>query len=49
MDLNLDTYEKDLLIETIEHRIENDGELIRSEGVKADLQDLIRKLEEEEY
>jgi hypothetical protein len=49
MDLQIDEYEKDLLIETLEYRIESDGDLVLSESLKEDLQDLIRKIEDEEY
>jgi hypothetical protein len=49
MDLQIDEYEKDLLIETLEFRIESDGDLVLSESLKEDLQDLIRKIEDEEY
>lgn len=41
-------YEKDLLIETIEHRLENDQELMYSPTLKEELKDLLYKLEEDE-
>jgi hypothetical protein len=49
MDLQIDEYEKDLLITTLEYRIESDADLVLSESLKEDLQDLIRKIEDEEY
>jgi hypothetical protein len=49
MDLRIDEYERDLLIESLEFRVESDGDLVISESLKEDLQDLIRKLEDEEY
>lgn len=47
MKLNLDNYEKDLLIETINHRLDSDENLIISEGIKEDLVELLRKVEDE--
>ena len=47
MRLNLDEYEKDLLIETINYRIEYDESTILSEGIKEDLHELLRKVEDE--
>lgn len=47
MKIDFDEYEKDILLETLQYRIENDETLILSEGVKDDLQDLLRKVEDE--
>jgi hypothetical protein len=49
MNLPIDDYEKDLLIETLEYRVENDEELVLSECKKEELQELVRKIEEGEY
>lgn len=49
MKLIIDEFEKDLLIETLEYRIENDEDLVLSESLKEELQELIRKIEEDEY
>lgn len=49
MKLNIDEYEKDLIVETLEYRVENDEDLIISESLKEELQELIRKLEEDDY
>ena len=47
MRLELDEYEKDHLIETLQYRIENDEHLLTNSTLKSDLKDLIEKLEEE--
>lgn len=49
MKINLDEYEIDLLIESIEYRIENDHDLIMSKTLKEELQELLRKIEEDDY
>ena len=49
MKLIIDEFEKDLLIETLEYRIENDEDLVLSESLKEELQELIRKIEDDEY
>lgn len=49
MQINFDEFEKDLLIETINHRLDSDENLIFSEGVKEDLLELLRKVEEDDY
>jgi hypothetical protein len=47
MKIDFDEYEKDILLETLQYRIENDERLILSEGVKDDIQEILRKLEDE--
>lgn len=49
MNLTIDEFEKDLLIESLEFRIENDEDLVLSESLKEELQELIRKIEDNEY
>lgn len=50
MELNLDNLEKDLLIETLEFRLDLDEDLIIKETLKEELQELLRKVEEgDEY
>ena len=49
MRLELDEYEKDTLVETIQYRIENDEHLLTNASVKDDLEDLIDKFLEDEY
>ena len=38
---------KDILLETLQYRIDNDERLILSEGIKDDIQELLRKVEDE--
>lgn len=47
MKIDFDDYEKDILIETLQYRIENDDRLILSEGIKDDIQEILRKVEDE--
>lgn len=49
MNLLIDDYEKDLLIETLEYRVENDDDLVLFDSKKEELQELMRKIEENEY
>lgn len=49
MELKIDNYEKDLLVETIEYRLDNDEDLILSESLKDNLQEILRKIEDDEY
>ena len=49
MRLELDEYEKDSLMETIQYRIEHDEHLLVNASVKDDLQDLLDKFLEDEY
>lgn len=45
--MKLKDYEKELLIETIEHRLENDETLLYQTALKEELEDLLCKLEED--
>ena len=47
MRLELDEYEKDTLVETIQYRIENDEHLLTNASIKDDLEDLIDKFIED--
>ena len=47
MDISIETYEKELLIEALEYRIENDEGLIRDYSTKEELTYLLEKLAEE--
>jgi len=47
MNISIETYEKELLIEALEYRLENDDELIRDYGTKEELTYLLEKLAEE--
>ena len=49
MRLELDDYEKDALVETIQYRIENDEHLLTNASIKDDLEALINKFLEDEY
>lgn len=47
MKFSIDPYEKDLIIETIEYRIENDDRLIRDVSIKDELIYFLERLEDE--
>jgi hypothetical protein len=49
MKLEIDEFEKDLLIETIQHRLDTDKILIINNSIKQDLEDLLQKIEDNEY
>jgi hypothetical protein len=49
MKLELDDYERDILIETIQHRLDTDKILIINHTLKEEVEDLLRKVEEDEY
>ena len=49
MRLELDDFEKDALVETIQYRIENDEHLLTNASIKDDLEDLIDKFIEDDY
>lgn len=49
MKLELDEYERDILIDTIQHRLDTDKILIINHTLKEEVEDLLRKVEEDEY
>ena len=49
MKLEFDNYEKDLLLETIQHRLYTDKILVINNTLREELEDLLRKVEEDEY
>ena len=49
MELLLDEYEIDTLMETLQYRIENDEHLLTNASIKDDLEDLIDKFIEDDY
>ena len=49
MKIEFDDYEKDLLIETIQHRLYTDKILVINNTLREDIEDLLRKVEEDEY
>jgi hypothetical protein len=49
MKLDFDEYERDLLIETIQHRLDTDKVLVINDSLREDIEDLLRRMEEDEY
>ena len=49
MKLEFDNYEKDLLIDTIQHRLYTDKILVINNTLREEIEDLLRKVEEDEY
>jgi hypothetical protein len=49
MKLEFDDYEKDLLLETIQHRLYTDKILVINNTLREEIEDLLRKIEEDEY
>jgi hypothetical protein len=47
MELKLDHYEKDLLMDCIQHRLYTDKVLVINESLKNEIEDLLIKVEEE--
>ena len=47
MQVNLEEFEKELIVEALEYRIENDDRLIRDYSTKEELTYLLEKLSEE--
>ena len=49
MRLDFDDYERDLLIDTVQHRLDTDKILIINNNLREELEDLLLKIEEDEY
>ncbi len=49
MKIEFEDYEKDLLIETIQHRLDTDKILVINTTLKEELEDLLMKVEDDEY
>jgi len=49
MRLDFDDYERDLLIDTIQHRLDTDKILVINDSLREEIEDLLRKVEEDEY
>jgi hypothetical protein len=49
MRLELDDYERDMLIDTIQHRLDTDKILVINDSLREEMEDLLRKIEENEY
>ena len=47
IDLQLTSYDIDLIIETISYRLENDNQLILNSSLKDELEDLLALLEDQ--
>ena len=47
MKLELDDYERDLLIDTIQHRLDTDKVLVINHTLREELEDFIRKIEDD--
>ena len=46
MKISVDHYEKDIFMETLQYRLENDNILLIDGSLKDDLEDLLSRLEE---
>ena len=46
MKISVDHYEKDIILETLQYRLENDNILLIDGSLKDDLEDLLSRLEE---
>jgi len=46
MKISVDHYEKDIIMETLQYRLENDNILLIDGTLKDDLEDLLSRLEE---
>ncbi len=49
MRLDFDDYERDMLIDTIQHRLDTDKILVINDSLREEVEDLLRKVEEDEY
>jgi hypothetical protein len=49
MKLDFDDYERDMLIDTIQHRLDTDKILVINNSLREELEDLLRKVEDDEY
>lgn len=49
MRLDFDDYERDLIIDTIQHRLDTDKILVINNSLREEIEDLLRKVEEDEY
>jgi hypothetical protein len=47
MQLNIDHYEKDLLLECIQHRLDADKILVINDSLRNEIEDLLAKIEDE--
>ena len=49
MRLDFDDYERDMLIDTIQHRLDTDKILVINNSLREEIEDLLQKVEEDEY
>lgn len=49
MKIEFDDYERDLLIDTVRYRLDTDKILIINNSLKEELEDLLMKIEDDEY
>jgi len=49
MKIEIDEFEKDIILESLSYRIENDKRIILHDNLKEEIEDLIRKIEDYEY
>ena len=49
MRLDFDDYERDLIIDTSQHRLDTDKILVINDSLREEIEDLLRKVEEDEY
>jgi|TARA_B100002019_G_scaffold227166_1_gene200294 hypothetical protein len=47
MELSLDFYDREVLIDCIEYRLENDLELITNDSLREEIEDLLALIEDE--
>ena len=47
MELSLDFYDREVLIDCIEYRLENDLELITNDSLREEIEDLLTLIEDE--
>jgi hypothetical protein len=46
MNYEFDDYERDVLIDTIQHRLDSDKILVINDSLRQDVEDLLRKIED---
>jgi hypothetical protein len=46
MNYEFDDYERDMLIDTIQHRLDTDKVLVINDSLREDVEDLLRKIED---
>jgi hypothetical protein len=49
MKIEFDEYERDLLIDTVRHRLDTDKILVINNSLREELEDLLMKIEDDDY